>query len=201
MFVHLVADREPYLSYIERRDPGGFLLFCPEAEAELEVLPAERLLAPEGGERPGKLLFAYGPVSLMAASFEAGCADFLRDPWSLGELAARAARHDRARCTLGGRRLDLRGASLSTGGERESTLVLSEHERRLIKLFIDHSGQIITRTAIALALWGAERPGSRSIDVLVSRLRARIELLIPGMGNRIASCRGFGYRFLSDACG
>ncbi len=202
MFVHLVAEREPYLSYVEQRDPCGSLFFCPSAEAEIEVLPAERLLAevsrPPGGFGPPRI--AYGPVSLMAASFAAGCADYLREPWSLQELAARAARLRGARCVLGGRSLDLRGVALSTGGG-EAPLLLSEAESRLLRLLIDNTGQVVTRRAIGLALWGSERLGSRRIDALVGRLRSRIELLVPGMGNRIVSSRGFGYRLVIDACG
>ncbi len=200
MTVHLIADREPYLSYAVQGDPHGSLFFCPGPDgAELLVLPAELALAPAPrGEEGGAPRFAYGPVSLMAACLEAGCADYLRDPWSIAELAARAGRLSRTRPREGKAVLELRGDCLELGGATKRRIALGEGDRRLFEILLRSGGEIVTRQAVAIGLLGKDRPGSRCIDARIARLRARLEALEPGLGRVIATCRGLGYRYQNE---
>jgi len=209
MLVRLVADREPYLSYrrnqkADEGDPAGSLSFSTDGERrepELEIIPAELFLANADSRRFAVPVFAYGPAALLAACFEAGCSDYLRDPWSLAELATRAHRFGKLRFDTGGLSLEMGGSTLSIVGPSGRSILLNERERRLLKVLVENSGAVVTRSAIARVLRKAYRPESRWVDVLVARLRSRLELLEVGLGHTIRASRGLGYRISLDACG
>ena len=200
MMIRLLADREPYTSYVIKGDPEGSLSFCIEdAKADLDVLPAECFLALAPGHRPDHPVIAYGGIALMSAAFEAGCSDYLRDPWSLTELRARAERFGHLRFTLGTRYFELHRSTLSTTGGAE--LELGEAESCLLKLLVRNADEAVSRQAISLELWGQEKRGSRAIDVYVGHLRGKLESLDPEAGKKLISCRGLGYRLVTTACG
>ena len=57
----------------------------------------------------------------------------------------------------------------------------------------------MSRQELYLAVWGAElRAGDRSVDVYVSKLRAKLEAAAPGR-QFIHTHPGFGYRWVTDA--
>ena len=58
-----------------------------DEEVDLFILPAGQLPGPAAGGVP---VIAHGPAALMRAAFLAGCADYLREPWTPEELALRA---------------------------------------------------------------------------------------------------------------
>jgi DNA-binding response OmpR family regulator len=78
------------------------------------------------------------------------------------------------------------------GGE---VLTLSVREFQLLVAMVDHAGGIVRRDELCHAVWGRElRPGDRSVDVYVSKLRAKLEAAAPGR-QFIHTHPGFGYRF------
>jgi CheY-like chemotaxis protein len=210
MVLRFLAEREPYLSYLREGDPEGVLFFSPlptgkdwpcgqdspgDAEPELVVLPASRYLAQRPEERDSLPHIAYGSAAAMRSAFEAGCADYLRDPWPLEELRARAlglrrrlGKSARLRLMEG---IELEGLSIRG---TEAAAPLSPSERLLIELLLLNKGMIVPRRAIALALWGEERPSSRSIDVLASSLRRKLERVKTGSAAFLKARRGLGYR-------
>lgn len=203
MTIRLLADREPYVSYIKEEDPDGSFFFCGEGcrEVDLEVVPAERFLAMAGSELPRAPVFAYGPLRLMAPAFDAGCRDYLREPWSLIELRARASRYEGLRFLAQSRGFELRNRALGLGSEPERAVSLNDAEYKLLRLLVINHGSVVTRQALALELWGKDRAPSRAIDVYIGRLRARLDALSPGAGGCLKSCRGLGYRLDVDICG
>jgi len=206
MRVRLLADRELYASYANRRDPTGSLFILDgqtgEGRADVEVMPAERLIALPARLRPRSPVFAYGPVSLMGAAYEAGCQDYLRDPWSLAELRARALRLESLRFAAGGLELELRGSLLAIRGrEQGPSATLNEAERRLLRLLIQNSGNVVSRQTMVLDLWGNTERCGRTIDVYIARLRTKICLVAPHSEGLISVCRGIGYRLQSHTCG
>lgn len=210
----VVADAPPYLAYGEERDPEGFLSFfilprLPSAtgnafapgvrppEADLYVLPAELYLSLPAEARP-RPAFAYGPERLMPAAFEAGCADYLREPWGPSELRARARRLLSFRFAPGSGGVELKGRDLVSGGRTER---LTEAERRLFRLLLLNLGETVPCKALELALWGEERPASRAPGVHVSSIRRKLESLSPGAGKALRAHRGRGYSFEAARCG
>ncbi len=74
-------------------------------------------------------------------------------------------------------------------------LTLSVREFELLAALARRMGAIITREQLYGTVWGGElRPGDRSVDVYVSKLRGKLEAAMPDR-RFIHTHQGFGYRF------
>ena len=83
------------------------------------------------------------------------------------------------------------GLVLATG----RALTLSVREFELLAAMARRLGAIITREELYHTVWGGElRPGDRSVDVYVSKLRGKLEAALPDR-RFIHTHPGFGYRF------
>jgi DNA-binding response OmpR family regulator len=83
------------------------------------------------------------------------------------------------------------GLVLATG----RALTLSVREFGLLAAMARRAGTIVTRNELYAEVWGGElRPGDRSVDVYVSKLRGKLEAAMPDR-RFIHTHPGFGYRF------
>jgi DNA-binding winged helix-turn-helix (wHTH) protein len=83
------------------------------------------------------------------------------------------------------------GLVLATG----HALTLSVREFELLAALAARTGAIVTREELFAEVWGGElRPGDRSVDVYVSKLRGKLESALPDR-RFIHTHPGFGYRF------
>jgi DNA-binding response OmpR family regulator len=83
------------------------------------------------------------------------------------------------------------GLVLATG----RALMLSVREFELLVALARRMGSIITREELYASVWGGElRPGDRSVDVYISKLRGKLERAMPDR-RFIHTHQGFGYRF------
>jgi DNA-binding response OmpR family regulator len=83
------------------------------------------------------------------------------------------------------------GLVLATG----RALTLSVREFELLVALVRRSGGIVSRDELYRSVWGRPlRPGDRSVDVYVSKLRNKLELAMPDR-RFIHTHPGFGYRF------
>jgi DNA-binding response OmpR family regulator len=83
------------------------------------------------------------------------------------------------------------GLVLATG----QPLMLSVREFEVLVAMVRRLGTIITRDELYKTVWGGEqRPGDRSVDVYVSKLRSKLETALPDR-RFIHTHPGFGYRF------
>ncbi len=90
-------------------------------------------------------------------------------------------------------RLEIRpreGLALADG----RALVLSVREFELLVALAEHAGRVLSREDLYRLAWGGTlRPGDRSCDVYVHKLRDKLERVLPHQ-RLIHTHVGFGYR-------
>ena len=162
-------------------------------EADLVVVAARDLRPPSSDARSAGSppVIAHGPAGLMRAAFLAGCADYLREPWTPQELALRAeaalARR-RATAEFPWGRLDWDGDTLRTP---RGPVFLTRQQAVILRVLLDRRGGTVARAALAVLL--GEPPASRCIDVQVSRIRRAVRAAVPAAGRFIVGVRRQGY--------
>jgi DNA-binding response OmpR family regulator len=84
------------------------------------------------------------------------------------------------------------GAYLARIGERALDLTFKEFE--LLKFLAQHPGRVFTRAQLLQEVWGYDYyGGTRTVDVHVRRLRAKLGLEYDGL---VGTVRNVGYRFV-----
>jgi DNA-binding response OmpR family regulator len=163
----------------------------PAGESDLWIVPVAVVADTVAAVR-GAPVIAHGPPGHLRAAFLAGAVDYLREPWTPGELVERAAAALKRAATvgIGGVRLD--GTRLS--GPRGAA-ELTGHQAAVLRLLASRPGVPINRTALAWAVIGhPPAKGSRTVDMHVAALRAKLARVVPSNGGpRIRAVRGRGY--------
>src|SRR6201991_1318129 len=84
---------------------------------------------------------------------------------------------------------------------RGRALMLSIRELRLLTELARRADRIMAREELFRLVWGREmRPGDRSVDVYVRKLRVKLEEALPGW-RFIHTHFGFGYRLPAERTG
>lgn len=149
---------------------------------------------------PVIVLTARSQVSDRVIALDHGADDYITKPFDFSELEARCRAVLRRRggsarnqITLGDAVFDPMSGTLSHAGE---TVDLRNREIRLLEVFARHRGQILSKSQLMDRLFSHDAEVTENaIEVYVGRLRRRIE----GMGLRIETVRGLGYRLELDA--
>lgn len=129
------------------------------------------------------------------AGYDLGADDYVTKPFSMKVLLAKLAvllgRNDAQAAVLddGWLRIDLALAQITRAGE---AVRLSPTEWKLLRLFLDHRGQLLTYAVLLDALWaeGVELVDKHALAVNVNRLRKKIE---DDAHSYIANVYGMGY--------
>ncbi len=158
---------------------------------------------------PIVMLTARGDDADRINGLELGADDYLTKPFNPMELLARIravlrrqpAQHLDLHGALGGSyafgdfELNVRQQSLYKGPE---LIHLSTGEFALLRLFLAAAGQPMSRHQLVLRMASREhQPDQRAIDMLVSRLRKRLDAPHAGE-SMIRTLRGIGYVFVAD---
>ncbi|HTO13408.1 MAG TPA: response regulator transcription factor [Candidatus Binatia bacterium] len=137
--------------------------------------------APEWAALPVLMLTARGEDVDKIVGLELGADDYLAKPFNPRELLARvravlrrgAGEAPRARFTAGGLAVDFDAREVTVDGRR---VVLTHHEFELLAALARAAGRVLSREQLMDALKGQDYEAfDRSIDVHVSKLRAKIE--------------------------
>jgi len=204
MIIRILADREPYSAFpCDFTSPSLSIINGPAGLdgplPDILVLPAEDFLALRRFPSQGEITryMPYGPVSLMEKSFQWGCADYLREPWSLLELRARAGRFLSLCFMAGEKKLELRGSRLSMQGQ---WVELSDSETILLRVLALNAPLPVPREA-AQSLLASSGGRCPALGRIVSSLRRKLEELDLDLGLRLLAIRGLGYRLDASGCG
>ena len=146
-------------------------------------------------ETPVIVLTARSQVSDRVGALDQGADDYITKPFDFSELEARcravlrrrggAARNE---IQLGAAIFDPLAGTLRHG---EDSIDLRNREIRLLEIFARAPGQILSKSQLMDRLFSYDADVTENaIEVYVGRLRRRID----GMGLKIETLRGMGYR-------
>ncbi len=157
-----------------------------------------RALRSDGNDVPVLMLTARGAVAERVAGLDAGADDYLVKPFAMEELAARLRVVQRRqaipvpedRLVVGDLVLDL---AEYRAWKQDTPIELSRRELDVLRVLMDNAGRVVSRSHLLAEVWHGEVDiRSNSVDVHVSRLRARIDK--PFGTASITTLRGVGYR-------
>src|SRR4051794_16536686 len=179
------ASSEAYdLVVLDMRLPG---------KSGLEVLHAFRA---RGFERPVLVLTAQDAVDAKVTALRAGADDYVTKPFAFEELLARVealARRPRALASQSLQVADLVLDQSTREVRRAGELIdLTPKEFTVLEYLMRHQGRVMSRTLITEYAWGYHfDPGTNIVDVVITRLRKKID---QGKEPKlIHTVRGVGY--------
>jgi two-component system OmpR family response regulator len=164
---------------------------------EIDGLTLIERVRARGVRTPVLILSARRTVDDRVRGLQAGGDDYLTKPFAFAELLARVqalirrstGATESTRLTVGDLTLDL----LTRRAERAGrALDLRPREFALLEYLMRNPGRVLSKTMILSHVWGYNfNPGTNVVDVLVSRLRDKID---EGFDPRLLhTVRGVGY--------
>jgi len=148
------------------------------------------------------MLTARGQEVDKVVGLELGADDYVTKPFSIRELLARvkavlrrahAAPKDKELYKFGDVEVNLRSCQVSRKGK---PVDVSSKEFELLKYFLCHSGEAISRDKLLEEVWGYDRfPTTRTVDAHIVRLRQKVEVK-PEDPHFILTVHGVGYKFV-----
>ena len=189
---------------LERATAGSFdLIVLDVGLPRLNGFDLLRALRERGVDTPVLMLTARGQLADKVAGLKLGADDYLPKPFEMAELLARVE----ARLRRPVARTDLRPGSHAFGAyvaDLEQAVLLkdgqpvdvSAREFQLLRYFLEHRGELVSREALLERVWGLRGDTStRTVDVHVAWLRQKIEPN-PEHPQHLITVRGAGYKFL-----
>ncbi len=170
---------------ISLKDGNGYSL-CSEIKNEYDI--------------PVIFLTASGDEASVVAGFDLGADDYIAKPFRPRELvsriknALRKYQHDNGRIVIGDLSIDTDGGRVSKGGK---DIVLSALEFRILQIFLENRGRILSREALLEDVWdiAGNFVNDNTLSVYIKRLREKIED-DPQNPKIIMTVRGLGYRMI-----
>lgn len=189
--VHVATDGRAGLEDIRRLSPVAVVVDL--ALPGLEGTELVRRMRVAGNWVPVIMVTAQDAEVDRILGIELGADDYLTKPFSPRELVARvkalvrrAQRAAPAARSLGALQVDRTRRRVSNAG-RAVELTATEFE--LLDYLADRPGQVFSREQLLSAVWGvADYSGSRTVDVHIAQLRAKL-----GEPDPLRTVRGVGY--------
>jgi DNA-binding response OmpR family regulator len=148
------------------------------------------------------MLTARGQEVDKVVGLELGADDYVTKPFSIRELLARVKAvlrragslpRDKDRFAFGDVEVNLRSCQVSRKGR---SLDFSSKEFDLLKYFLSHPGEALTRDRLLEEVWGYDKfPTTRTVDAHIVRLRQKLEPK-PDDPRFFLTVHGTGYKFV-----
>jgi two-component system, OmpR family, alkaline phosphatase synthesis response regulator PhoP len=149
---------------------------------------------------PILLLTARDQIADKVVGLKLGADDYVTKPFDTLELMARVeallrrahAHPTRRVLQFGQLRMDLRGTEVTRDGNK---VELSPREFQLLRHFMEHPGETLSRNELVQEVWGYEDGTfTRTVDVHIVSLRHKLEK-DPKHPELILTVAGMGYKF------
>ena len=162
-----------------------------------------RELRARANPTPVVMLTARSQETEKVLGLELGADDYVTKPFSITELLARVRAVLRRTTShkpspvdmvrIGDIEIDFKLHQARRGKTR---IEFTAREFDLLRYFVQHIGQVVTREQILNEVWGYEEfPTTRTIDNFVAKLRQKIEKS-PHAPEHILTIHGSGYKFV-----
>src|SRR5882724_9811844 len=148
------------------------------------------------------MLTARGQEVDKVVGLELGADDYVTKPFSIRELMARVkavlrrsktSPKEQEKYSFGEVEVNLRSYQVLRGG---NPVELSGKEFELLKHFLCHSGQTLSRDRLLDEVWGYENsPTTRTVDTHIVRIRQKLEP-VPEEPRYFLTVHGIGYKFI-----
>ena len=198
--VLVATDGRSAVRIAEEEQPS--LILLDVMLPEMSGLDVCKQIRANNNDIPIIMLTARGQEVDKVLGLKLGADDYVTKPFSFMELMARveavlrrtSARAESANAyEFGDVRLDFRTLEATKGGR---SLDLSPLEFKLMKFFIDHRQQVVTRDQMLKAVWNSQSAlFTRTVDMHVAKLRKKVED-DPEAPRHIVTVHGVGYKFV-----
>jgi DNA-binding response OmpR family regulator len=148
------------------------------------------------------MLTARGQEVDKVVGLELGADDYVTKPFSIRELLARVkavlrrsktAPKEQEKYSFGEVEVNVKSCQVSRSGKE---LEFSSKEFELLKYFLCHPGEALSRDRLLEDVWGYDRfPTTRTVDAHIVRLRQKVEPR-PEEPRFILTVHGTGYKFV-----
>jgi DNA-binding response OmpR family regulator len=197
--VDMAADGEEGL----RRATGGDhdLIVLDVMLPKKSGLDVCKELRSSGRATPIIMLTARGQEIDKIVGLKLGADDYVTKPFSFMELLARVEAVLRRvsrksagdQVAFGEVKLDFRTYQASKTG---AALDLTPREFRILRYFIDHADEVVSREALLNHVWGYDSSAfTRTVDTHMARLRQKIED-VPAEPRHLITVHRVGYKFV-----
>ncbi len=197
--VEMAADGEEGLRLAGRGDHDLMILdvMLPK-KSGLDVC---KELRRNGSRTPIIMLTARGQEIDKIVGLKLGADDYVTKPFSFMELLARVEavlRRMTRNATgdeyaFGDVTLDFRTYQAT---KAEASIDLTPREFRILRYFIDHADEVVTRESLLNHVWGYDSAAfTRTVDTHMARLRQKIENT-PGEPRHLITVHRVGYKFV-----
>lgn len=164
-----------------------------------------RQLRQRGVTSPILMLTAKGQVVDKVVGLKLGADDYVVKPFEMAELLARieaVLRRSAAPAATGGSVESFRFGNVSVDFRKAEVVKdgvpvdLSALEFKLLRYFVEHRGDVLSRDELLNEVWGYDAmPSTRTVDVHVAWLRQKLEDN-PKHPQFVLTMHGLGYKFV-----
>ncbi len=170
---------------------------CSKSTVSLFLVDIEQLEVFLKEKKFTTKFIVFGEQKDLAPSFNAGCIDFLKNPWNNDELEARILKTIYTASTITQwEKLTLSQKTITLGNFSTD---ISIEEYIILKKLLDNKQEPVPREALLFALWGEPKEDSRVVDMHISNIRKKIKT-IKQYDNKccgsIKTIRNYGYMII-----